>query len=76
VERGVEHPQMRNEGYRAVRTWACSLLEVPVSQASRTLPAPGAAVKIEVHDAMTRELLAKGGARADGIRVYVPEAMV
>jgi trimethylamine:corrinoid methyltransferase-like protein len=33
-------------------------------------------VKIEVHDAMTRELLVKGGARADGIQVYVPEVMV
>ena len=33
-------------------------------------------VGVEVHDDKARELLVKGGAKADGIRVYIPEYMV
>jgi trimethylamine--corrinoid protein Co-methyltransferase len=33
-------------------------------------------VGVEVHDDKARELLVKGGAKADGIQVYIPEYMV
>ena len=33
-------------------------------------------VGVDVHDGTARDLLVKGGAQADGIRVYIPEYMV
>ena len=33
-------------------------------------------VGIDVHDDTAREVLTRGGARADGLRVYIPEYMV